>query len=939
VSLRKANGNEILCLCFGAVNGTASVWFDGELLGSIVDGCNPFCFPVRDSRDGVHTIALRTLAPAKSVTALSGKQGFWFTDAPGIWQSCWAEYRPLCYIEDLLILPDYRKSGEFVAQAFVVCESHDILSCSVEHDMLCESQTALLRFMCPSAGLHRLEIEYSAGAGRVSAIIEGHGASFVFQGTPNDDVYDKTLIYLRLLAGENVISIKKAPDHQFFEKAYVRIREAKIAPADDNISVSFKIAGKRYTAKITLADKGRLVASAAFSAADLPLWNLESPILHTVSAIVEDDQRSEVSRSFGLREFSAEYPIGDTQERESAKTLLLNGEAIEIRGVLDQGYNPWGLTAYCTDDGERPGSMLFDIEAAREFGYNLIRMHIKDNEPAWYSLCDRLGMLVWDELPVNFHARSDNPAWRGMYFRQLHAMSRKHNYHPSVVMFSAFNESWGITGDHERSPWESLEGQEMIRLAAMEYKMLNRGALVVDNSGYGKTEQTDIIDYHSYPVGYAQAKKSWGLLAKLNYPGSAFNFYSSANNTLMRNPEILGLLQPTCAMKLDALDYAGSALQNGQPVIISEFLHTGGLEQLVRTYGFSGYVRMNIAAYENEDAAPLSSTRKRRDFGYLSADLMPLGYACMNSRDLLCFDAPRLQIVRAGEFLSVDIIAAIRSENHMGGLEIRYALHGVDANGLLQLRLMSGVVPIAVHGGKPFAAASLPIEVAAAHHGLLLFAELVSGGDVLAYANIQMVNAGAGEPSAPIVFDSKSWRVQGELGLIETISENGRHAAWVYGPGEIQMEAEIPKNLPAGEYVLLFEASSCEALGGARVTDETEFPTNVSVALNGAFHGTFHLHDNPCDERGLFSNALGFANGECLYQNSGRLGYGYKIAVALRAEQLDARPFKATLVCDSGGLVLYGRGTGRYGCDPIIIPLNEFMKSEYGKKGFDCIGI
>src|SRR5690606_10558260 len=131
------------------------------------------------------------------------------------------------------------------------------------------------------------------------------------------------------------------------------------------------------------------------------------------------------------------------------------------------------------------GSMGYDIQKAEEYGYNLIRMHIKDNEPHWYSICDEVGMLVWDELPSNFYAKAEDLVWRGMYLRELRAMMRKHRYHPSVIMFSTFNESWGIEGWHERSPWDNLESQQFIKDAAKEYKAKNN-VLVIDNSGYAK---------------------------------------------------------------------------------------------------------------------------------------------------------------------------------------------------------------------------------------------------------------------------------------------------------------------------------------------------------------------------------------------------------------------------------------------------------------------
>lgn len=123
------------------------------------------------------------------------------------------------------------------------------------------------------------------------------------------------------------------------------------------------------------------------------------------------------------------------------------------------GYNPWGIYTYPSLTGEGPGSVSFDVKAAGECGYNMIRMHIKDNEPEWYAACDREGVLVWDEVPSCFYGTWKDPLWRGLHLRRLKAMARKQNYHSSVVMCSVFNESWGILGDHERSPWDNDEAR------------------------------------------------------------------------------------------------------------------------------------------------------------------------------------------------------------------------------------------------------------------------------------------------------------------------------------------------------------------------------------------------------------------------------------------------------------------------------------------------
>ena len=82
--------------------------------------------------------------------------------------------------------------------------------------------------------------------------------------------------------------------------------------------------------------------------------------------------------------------------KDGTAYVTVNGKPVYLRGVLDQGYNPWGIYTYPSLTGGEPGSVSFDVRAAGECGYNMIRMHIKDNEPEWYTACDREGILVWE---------------------------------------------------------------------------------------------------------------------------------------------------------------------------------------------------------------------------------------------------------------------------------------------------------------------------------------------------------------------------------------------------------------------------------------------------------------------------------------------------------------------------------------------------------------
>ncbi len=411
-----------------------------------------------------------------------------------------------------------------------------------------------------------------------------------------------------------------------------------------------------------------------------------------------------------------------------------------MRGVLDQGYNPWGLYTYPAIEGMEPGTMEFDIRKAKEYGYNLIRMHIKDNEPDWYRICDETGMLVWDEMPVSFYATFRDEKWRINYEQQLKRMIRKQNYHPSVIVFSTFNESWGISGDHERSPWDEPEGQAWQKEMAQRYRTEMPQILLVDNSGYAKTGLTQLLDYHMYPVSYSEARDFYGRLTKQNYPGSVFNCYAEENKTLMKEDMVRDLLQRTCRMDLKETDFQGKECQSGQPVIISEFLHINQVEQMVRLYPeIAGFVRMNLSSQENEDTSPLTNTRMERDFGYVHSDFSSAGYGCVNSKNLVLPDYPPLTRQKAGSTIEVPVSVSLWDGSLSGKrLQLRVIGKGIDDQGQDDILFDRQEMEITAECYQPYEAAKVCLEIPFGMKGAYWFCELWREEQMLCDSSIQM---------------------------------------------------------------------------------------------------------------------------------------------------------------------------------------------------------
>jgi beta-galactosidase/beta-glucuronidase len=194
------------------------------------------------------------------------------------------------------------------------------------------------------------------------------------------------------------------------------------------------------------------------------LWSPADPFLYDVELRRGDD----VVHSYaGFR----------TMERRG-RDLYLNGEKVRLAGVLDQGY--WPDTVYSATDEQ----LRADVEAARAMGFNLARKHVKVEDPRWYAWCDRLGLLVAQDMPSS-HDLSTERAQENFLREWLEILAQL-RAHPSIVMVIPINEDWG-------EPPQDFQS----RLAAVT-RATDRTKLVVDASGWKQLEDTDLVDVHDY---------------------------------------------------------------------------------------------------------------------------------------------------------------------------------------------------------------------------------------------------------------------------------------------------------------------------------------------------------------------------------------------------------------------------------------------------------
>ena len=204
---------------------------------------------------------------------------------------------------------------------------------------------------------------------------------------------------------------------------------------------------------------GRKFAFPAGSTVRIPvpeaeLWTPEDPRLYYFTVTLEE--RDRVKTYFAMREISVQ------KDENGVPRLFLNGEPYFHNGLLDQGY--WSDGQYTPPSDE---AMIFDIETAKAMGFNMLRKHMKVEPDRWYYHCDRLGMLVWQDMPAGggeyspavitaplvTHRSLDDSRYRAFgresgegrsnFLMELKRMVSHLYNHPCIVVWVPFNEGWG----------------------------------------------------------------------------------------------------------------------------------------------------------------------------------------------------------------------------------------------------------------------------------------------------------------------------------------------------------------------------------------------------------------------------------------------------------------------------------------------------------------
>ncbi len=206
------------------------------------------------------------------------------------------------------------------------------------------------------------------------------------------------------------------------------------------------------------------------------LWTPDTPNLYGLHLTLTKSGQTvdRVDSYFAMRKVS----LG--KDDNGTTRILLNNKFVFEVGALDQGYWPDGIYTAPTDSALR-----YDIEAAKKFGLNLLRKHAKVEPDRWYYWADKVGMLVWQDMPQGYApANRMTSEVKKQFETELRSLIAGYYNHPSIIVWTTFNEGWG---QHDTAQVVDL------------VKQLDPTRLVNNASGWTDMKCGDIADTHDYP--------------------------------------------------------------------------------------------------------------------------------------------------------------------------------------------------------------------------------------------------------------------------------------------------------------------------------------------------------------------------------------------------------------------------------------------------------
>jgi hypothetical protein len=275
------------------------------------------------------------------------------------------------------------------------------------------------------------------------------------------------------------------------------IENVRLTPDLPNSGVAITIQSKPgMRVKATVLQNNKPVSTVT-SSCDQPFflpihkpvyWSPDQPFLYDLQLSLLDNKGNlvdEVKSYFGMRSVQLGMVNGIPRP-------LLNGKFEMQLGLLDQGYWPDGVLTAPTDE-----ALQYDIRFTKKAGYNLIRKHMKTEPQRFYYWADKIGLLVWQDMPAIWYQDEDTAVNRSRFRRELKAIMDDHYNSPSIITWVPFNENWGAFDVKAITDW--VKAYDPSRLVNGNSGFNNNPSY---QKAYGDPGNGDFVDTHIYVGPY-----------------------------------------------------------------------------------------------------------------------------------------------------------------------------------------------------------------------------------------------------------------------------------------------------------------------------------------------------------------------------------------------------------------------------------------------------
>ncbi len=287
-------------------------------------------------------------------------------------------------------------------------------------------------------------------------------------------------VWLEPVAANHITHIKSIPD---IDNSVLSVTvSTSNAASTDILKVQILDANSQVVAEA----KGVQGQEIRMSVENPQLWSPENPYLYNMKVTLLGKVKDEVTSYTAFRKISVE------KDGQGIYRMCLNNKPLFQYGPLDQGWWPDGLYTAPTDE-----ALLFDIKKTKDWGFNMIRKHVKVEPARWYHHCDREGILVWQDMPSGdmgnqwapqvYNGGTDKDRTQASidnYYQEWKEIMDLCISNPSVVVWVPFNEAWGQFDTEKVTEWtENYDPSRLVNPA----------------SGGNYRPCGDILDLHNYP--------------------------------------------------------------------------------------------------------------------------------------------------------------------------------------------------------------------------------------------------------------------------------------------------------------------------------------------------------------------------------------------------------------------------------------------------------